>query len=433
MNFKDSKKIRFGAIWIALSMVMGCQFPFDNPVDGNGHVSSDQDICVCKKDTESDEVCGSRGTTDTDGDSDSNEEVSSDSNIETGPHFEDTDSGLIECDEGLRPQGKACVFPIALNQGYLSSINIDETHVYWSVDESKDKTGEPKANGALYRAPKDGGDIELLVEGLNMSRFVGLDSTDIYWVNRTNSVFDTNVVFRISKTGGAPRILSDGFKGIRSLAVGKTKVYFTMPKNGDNEISNIMMVPKDGSETASLFFENSYWISNLVISPDELNLYWIDTVKNDSEGRLMKMPLDAASSPVVIETVDAIGDELVADNDAIYYIYWNDGITKHDLTSGNSAILDRGWDFPENLFSFGSYIYWEDVGYYINSAIYRTPKESGQSSVVTEPVVNSELIAESNLRITDLVVDKDAVYWTAVGGPADTTGEVVKMSVSYID
>ena len=81
--------------------MLGCQFTFDNPVDGNGGTGFGNDICICEKGSDSDNSCGSEGSTETVKDSSSNEELFFDSSCTDSVEYAtDSDTEFVKCDDG---------------------------------------------------------------------------------------------------------------------------------------------------------------------------------------------------------------------------------------------------------------------------------------------------------------------------------------------
>lgn len=149
------------------------------------------------------------------------------------------------------------------------NLALDATHVYW-IDEAHN-TGAPM----IRRVPKAGGAVEDLVGGqevalINWARStqdgLAISGDELFWVDE-----DQGAVYRAPKNGGAPEKVSEGLKRPTALALRDGFVYVAV--NGlDYEGRGILRIPEQGGNATWIVSDPAYvpWEVEL----GDLYVYW---------------------------------------------------------------------------------------------------------------------------------------------------------------
>jgi hypothetical protein len=136
------------------------------------------------------------------------------------------------CGPGAICQAGACDCPndpiVTLATGSVSafSIEVDETHAYWTNRDV----------GTVMKVPKRCGAPTVLASGMAGPWDIALDATHVYWTN-----YDGGSVMKVTKDGGDPVVLASGQSLPLGIAVDVSNVYWAT-RSGDT----IMKVPKSG-------------------------------------------------------------------------------------------------------------------------------------------------------------------------------------------
>jgi len=127
----------------------------------------------------------------------------------------------------------AAITPV---QSAPDQLAVDGDSVYWT------------ASGALYRAPKSGGDATQLAVFDAGSDGVALDDANVYW----SSLDNAGTVRSVRKDGGDTEILSKGIDHPREVAVDDVHVYYTAEGAG-----SLMRLRKSGGSLERLAVEQA--------------------------------------------------------------------------------------------------------------------------------------------------------------------------------
>jgi hypothetical protein len=333
-----------------------------------------------------------------------------DEDTESESDDSDTSDSGVGCDEGWRQEGDACIFPIAENQKRPTSLAADENYIYWAVWGSRDALNNYLEDGAVYKAPKAGGDVVVLADGLNVAGNIRVDDAHVYWLSGTAPVM------RVSKDGGTPEVVLDKSNGIFDIAINDDSIFFAERKSSTEEETGtlIMEMPKDQSREATVFYEESEVIQALSMSPDGRTLYWYAAA-------LMKSPVDKTLEPSIVGNPGGEIGKIAVDEEAAYYVYEGPA---GDTALRKLLLADEGGEgitlalaefTGGNAVPLGEYVYWTR---YNDGMITRSPKTPGDSV---------DLVANQNSPV-DIAVDEDAVYWINAGDDlVNPNGGVYKM------
>lgn len=385
------------------AMTAGCEYVYGNPIEWE----EGNDLIGHETDPLSTDSTDGRETTD-----------DSETTVEVG------------CEDGWQSEDGVCVFPLAENRRQPTSIALDETHVYWTEWGSRDALANYLENGGVYRAPKEGGEVEILAENLYMPANIQLDDTNVYWLNSNNDMYGTNnAVMLVAKQGGTSTTLAANLPQVTGLVVSDEGIYYAVHSNPDETGSTIMSIPKNLGDSVndtnivdySLFWEEDGNISQLAISPDGLTLYWNTSDSYPVEDSLKKMPIDKSAKPSIVGYPGRAG-KLTVDDVAVYCL----------VAPAASGTALRMFEFADEPsfgltlafadWSMGAVALWDDNVYWTrdnDGMVTRSSKTPGESVV---------LIENQNYPV-DIAVDEDAVYWINSGDDSVIpTGGVYKMA-----
>ncbi len=191
-------------------------------------------------------------------------------------------------------------------------IRLDSNNVYWSVFDY--------TNGAILRAPLDGGAVATLASGETYPLYMTIDGTHAYW---TDSWHPGSVV-SVPLAGGTPTTLAAGQNSTAGIAVDGTGVYW------DN--GNVACLIDGGAcglvQKQSLDGGAPITLASGVYNPqgmavDVTYLYWTDW---GSFGTVMRVPV-GGGTPTTIAAGQGKPTYLAVDAAGVYWTNLSNGGT----------------------------------------------------------------------------------------------------------
>lgn len=285
----------------------------------------------------------------------------------------------------------------------LKAIAVDDTYIYWSTLGSlKDEHiwNDDVAEAKIFRAKKDGSNIETLVSGLYTPWDITVDDEYVYWV----SVGGT---FRVSKEGGQAELLEEiyydqhyGLNGrdAGDIEVDSDNVYWI---NYDDSLLNVMN--KETKEIIDIDLGDNYW--NIELQGNYI--YVLD--KEDNKTFLWIINKDGTDMTRKYLQDDTVSSFSVDDTN----VYWgvqlcfseNSGsVMKIPFGEQTSSVLSSTWDCnagPVSLISDEDYLYWSTNFATFGSGLVGIPKSGGSSHILAH-----------NVFVFDMAVDLSGIFFT---------------------
>lgn len=293
-------------------------------------------------------------------------------------------------------QGGACVAsvcqPVTLfTTNDANRIAVDATSVYWVA---------PEKAGAVMKGSIDGGTPTMLAPA-QQAWGIAVDATSVYWTERANGGSVSNgAVKKAPIQGGVPTTLASAQFEPLEIAIDASNVYWTVQ-------GTVMKVPIQGG-TPTLFASPSASLSDLYIAVDAANLYW-------QNGQTLTRV--ATSSSAATALFSASGNKtmtggLAVDATAVYWGYGAGGTPCSILEmptdgSGPAAI----GTLPAAPFLAaavdGEAVYgWSNTIEPGTARVLKVPKDGGSLVVLASPPSAP----------TSLAIDATSVYWADAEG-----------------
>ncbi|WP_437662254.1 hypothetical protein [Sorangium sp. So ce1182] len=268
--------------------------------------------------------------------------------------------------------------PVVLASGPSepSSMAVDATHVYWTVDDQ------------VMKVPLEGGSPVSLVSGSQFypTKGIALDADHVYWIAYYHGVF------RVPKSGGPPVHIVSVNTSAANVAVDDDFVY--MGEFGSEEVdgfAKIVKAPKTGGALAdvaqtvtgvdviAIDADQVYWINKgrqrvykvdkAGGSPVELfnagerpysGTYRISTSDTDvfwaSKQGIMKGPKGGGDA--VLLQLAGWGEDMALDNENVYWTQWGSDVAKGPLTGGEPTLIAADQPSPWTIAVDATHVYW---------------------------------------------------------------------------
>ncbi len=230
----------------------------------------------------------------------------------------------------------------------------------------------PENQGKIWRVPVDGGERQLVEEGLGRIDDIHVDGDDLFWLERALRPGDPYGVRSMPKAGGEPKTLYTGELLAHGLRVKGDSIFWVLPVKEQGRKGGLARLPRTGGEVEELHTE---------IGPTFAPVEFADRFYF-----MAHLP----GEPDILYSMDAKGEDL----------------QKHH--SGPRGVISMG--------AAESHLYFLQLGPEGRScSLQRVPRTPG----VTEP----ETLWTHDERVYDRILVADDRIWLSTS-PADPTGHV---------
>ena len=181
--------------------------------------------------------------------------------------------------------------------------------------------------GNIWRMDANGGGRVLLVSGLNFPRDIVANSTHLYWINISGSVFRANL-----DGTGVTTLATVGSDFLQGIAVTDSHLYWTNATSHAIQRANL-----DGTGVTTL-------VGTGLSIPYGIQaaggfLYWADL----GTDVIQRANLDGTGVTTLISALDITNPSgLVVTDSAIYFTQQNLGVYRSDLNGNNIMLLAGG-------------------------------------------------------------------------------------------
>ncbi len=284
--------------------------------------------------------------------------------------------------------GAACpppIEPIVLASGHVAyALAIDATHVYWTAG----------TEGEVWRAPKCGGDAELLAQDEINPDEIAVDDAHVYWVEKHTE----GTIRRAPKGGGPATTFVDLGEQAEGLALDATHVYWVLTTGGigralksngapelvagtpmGNAVAlddayvyvsqylEIARAPKQGGALATVTTGTN---GSATLAVDATSVFWSSWLSG-SDGRVSRAPKDGGAATTLAEG-QSVPANLAIDDANVYWTNLEGGsVMKAPKAGGPATTVADGWSLPEGVAVDADSVYWVALG---DGAIVRAPK-----------------------------------------------------------
>jgi hypothetical protein len=314
-----------------------------------------------------------------------------------------------------------------LAQGEVNpvSVAVDGTNVYWTIVGPYDG-GPPQ--GALKRAPLDGGQAVTLVSGLSFPSSVVVDNTYVAWVNSPGS-FTSASIQRLRLSGGSPELIASNLDETSQIVNHRGDLYWVTWQGSGTAHNGLWKLPAGAGTPALIAVGNNLNPSSLAVTDEGVYVIWNVPGTGGIDNRIFAVSSDGGFDQVVKTASPPTC--LAASPRALYWLDANDTVQMAQLDGGPMVALGRGalaadGGFVDGgiatVFSLspmgknaglidGAAYYWTlagDAVRYARGGVFRTTDLDRGPAV---PIVSGQAYAHG------LALDADRVYWVNhVGG-----------------
>lgn len=275
---------------------------------------------------------------------------------------------------------------VAVQAARMTSIAIDDSHVYWTARHEH-------GPNRVMKAPKAGGAAITLARSEHVPHGVVVDRTHVYWSSRDRTIR------RVPKEGGAEEVLFSGRKW-ETEADMRFPQFHSGPIAVDDEFiyweehrerSRIVRVPKTGGERTVLTTSNG-WARHFAL--DATHLYWIEELS----GEVLAVA-KSGGSPRMIAEKQRHPRGLALDDTHLYWSrepYSSDeaSVLKTPKGGGPIEVVARGGD-PRSLALGARYVFWTDMPSRSRHKVLRAANRGGGVGVITRDRIEGPIAADS--------------------------------------
>ena len=281
---------------------------------------------------------------------------------------------------------------------------VDDTRVYFATGD-----GDP---GPITSIAKDGSDPRTMVTGIDQCHSMYLRGTTLFWTE----IGTPGRIGSVNTDGTNPIVLAQTGQGPAAIVVDEASIY-ALDVLGFRVLQLPLTGEPDGGSPNVL---TTGWLYPYAMTQDSRNLYWTARGNADGElgttgpadggvlGKIVMMPKDGSSAPVVI--ADNLGVPMWIAVDATG-VYWTDALSGvMYLPAGSSVpvLLAASSDVPYMLTLDGNDLYFTTVGKTAtNGTLQRMPKDGSATPVV---------LVQNLIWPSQIAVDDAAIYWANTHG-----------------
>ena len=211
---------------------------------------------------------------------------------------------------------------------YLTS---DSAYIYFtqSVDEFE---------GTINKVPLAGGEIEVLLSGINNPTDIVSDSKNIYWIEKSAN----GALKQMPLVGGTPMILASSLNEPVSLVVFGGFVYWCDKDDGDGMIRS---VPIDGG---SIFDIYDTRITPTGIATDGQYVFFTEAWDSPS-GKVLKVSVNGGEAITLVSGLGA-PFTVALDSTSVYWMEfgWEQKLGKTKLDGSSTLILSTNNSYSWN-------------------------------------------------------------------------------------
>ncbi len=251
--------------------------------------------------------------------------------------------------------------------GSYGKVVVDATSLYWPT------LLEGEEWSPVSKMSINGGSPEVLATS-HVPYQLALDADSVYWADFHDGVF------RVPKGGGSVDVLVKKGNLPTAVIVDDTDIYWLSSVNPGEKTATISKMPKTGGPSTALVAGQEALLGVMAI--DQLNVYWASV-----GGPVMKVPKDGGSAVLLAASSDGIN--LAVDESDVYFTVFNadapdqSTVMRAPNTGGASTVLATGPVF--SLAMDATNLYWSE-GDETKSVIKRMSKQGGAPvTVVCRP------------------------------------------------
>jgi hypothetical protein len=182
---------------------------------------------------------------------------------------------------------------LAAGQDLPWAITIDSTSIYWT-----NRSTAGTSNGSIMKMPLAGGASQLLASGQASPYGIAVDASNIYWVNQGSVDGPNGSVVKVGLDGGSPVVIASSQSAPWGIAVSSSGVYWTNYGGGTNS-GSVMAAPLDGGAPYALATGQNFPCG---IAVDSTSVYWANFgnglnpgTGSSSDGTIMTANLDGTN------------------------------------------------------------------------------------------------------------------------------------------
>lgn len=300
--------------------------------------------------------------------------------------------------------------PTVIVVGEGGPLAVDESWLF--IASERGPLRVPKAGGEVVPVVPEGALIQPGVE------LLALDETHVYW--SVNNGFDAGYpLFRAPKAGGAPTVLTEQIGPDwwvpAALVVDDAFVYLSQPNiydglsPADQLVGTVRRIPKEGGPAQDLASVYTY-----ALAVDESFVYWTRR-RVDGTCELVRAEKDG-SAPQVLVTEPGVIDRLSARSGGVFWTLVDAGVhvARASIDGGAPITVATSADTFGTPAIAADAIYWLREGGAQTGGVLRATFDGVVTELAVAPASRTRPLF-SGIWGARLTVDDDAVYWSYEG------------------